>query len=228
MHKKRVKFTGSCLKQDKITYTHKKVVNVYIVYELGASSSSNSDPTIKNCLFGAVTLTKNADIDEYRYSGYRIGFDRRSSFSFLGGGFGQNITILGADMNSSIHIDKKGKDILIRGRGPTQGLGEHSLTAEKTYSINFALTKKKFCVILHYNGANSYLFVNGTEIIKFKAKDSEIVARPLCLGNISKDWSIDNMKRTGFAGYVYDFSADYQATDVDIKDIHKYLLKKIC
>ena len=80
---------------------------------------------------------------------------------------------------------------------------------------------------MHYNGANSYLFVNGTEIIKFKAKDSSIVATPLCLGNISKDWSIDNMKRTGFTDYVYDFSVDYDATDVvDIKDIHKYLMKK--
>ena len=80
---------------------------------------------------------------------------------------------------------------------------------------------------LHYNGANSYLFINGTEIIKFKAKHSEVVATPLCLGNISKDWSIDNMKRIGFTGYVYDFSADYEATDVDdIKDIHKYLMKK--
>ena len=95
------------------------------------------------------------------------------------------------------------------------------------YSINFTVTKKKFCLSLHYNGANSYSFVNGTEIIKFKAKDSKIVASPLCLGNISKDWSIDNLKRTGFTGYVYDFSADYEATDVeDIKDIHKYLMKK--
>ena len=80
---------------------------------------------------------------------------------------------------------------------------------------------------MHYNEANSYLFVNGTEIIKFKAKDSEIVATPLCLGNISKDWSVDNMKRTGFTGYVYDFSVDYDSIAVDdIKDIHKYLMKK--
>ena len=124
--------------------------------------SSNSDPTIKSCLFGAVTLTKNADIDKYRYSGYGIGFDRRSSFSFPGGGFGQNIIIFGADMNSSIHIDNKGKDILIVGKGLTQGLGEHSLTAEKIYSINFTLTKKRFCLSFHYNGANSYLFINDT------------------------------------------------------------------
>ena len=81
---------------------------------------------------------------------------------------------------------------------------------------------------MHYNGANSYLFVNGTEIYKFKAKDSEIVATPLCLGNISKDWSVDNMKKkNGFNGYVSHFSVDYDATAVDdIVDIHKYLTKK--
>ena len=112
----KVQFTGSCLKQPKFTFTHKKVVNIYIVYELGASSSHNSDPTIKNCLFGAVTLTKNADIEKYKYSGYGIGFDRRSSFSFTGGGFGKNVLIFGADMSTSIHIDNEKKDILVLGR----------------------------------------------------------------------------------------------------------------
>ena len=80
---------------------------------------------------------------------------------------------------------------------------------------------------MHYNGANSYLFVNGTEIIKFKAKDSEILAYSLCLGNISKDWSHDNIKKTGLKGYVYDFSTDYNAIAVsDIFEIHRYLMKK--
>ena len=184
--KVRVKFTRSCLKQPKFTHTHKTIVNSCIVYELGASTSNDNDPTLKNCLFGAVTLTKNADIDKYGYSGYGIGFDRRSSFSFASGGFGQYILIFGVEMSSSAHIDNKKKDILVLGKGLTQGL-EHTLTAEKMYSINFTGTKKKFCLSLHYNGANSYLFVNGTEIIKFKAKDSQIVPSPLCLGNISKD-----------------------------------------
>ena len=95
------------------------------------------------------------------------------------------------------------------------------------YSINFAKENTKFCLSLHYNGANSYLFVNGTEIIKFKAKDSEITSYPLCLGNISKDWSVDNMKKTGFNGCIYDFSVDYNAIVVsDILDIHKYLMEK--
>ena len=94
------------------------------------------------------------------------------------------------------------------------------------YSINFTVTKKKFCLGLHYNGANSYLFVYGTEIYKFKAKGSEIVASPLCLGNISKDWSTDNMKKSGLTGHVYNFSVDYNTVSVDdIKYIHNYLMR---
>ena len=174
------------MKQLKFTFTHKKVVNIYIFYELGASSSHDSDSTIKSFLFGAVTLTENADIENYKYSAYGIGFERKSSFSFTGGEFGQNVLIFGVDMSTSIHIDNKKKDILVLGMGPTQGL-ESTITEEKMYSVNFTVTKKKFCLSLHYNGENSYLFVNGTEIINFKAKDSEILASPLCLGNISKD-----------------------------------------
>ena len=90
----RVRFNGSVLKQPKVTYTHGKIVNIYIVHELGAYNSNDNDPTLKSCLFGAVTLTKNADIDKYRYSGYGIGFDRRSRYSFPGGGYGQNVKFL--------------------------------------------------------------------------------------------------------------------------------------
>ena len=107
--KTRVKFTRSCLEQSSHILTHKKIVNIYTVYELAASISHDSDPTIKNCLFGAVTLTKNADIEMYKYSCYGIGFDRKSSFSFSGGSLGQNVLIFGADMSTSIHIDNKKK-----------------------------------------------------------------------------------------------------------------------
>ena len=132
--KTRVKFTKSCLKQSSHILTHKKIVNIYIVYELGASSSYASDPTLKNCLFGAVTLTKNGDIDKYKYSGYGIGFDRRSSYSFSNGGFGQIVLVFGADISTSIHIDNKGKDIFVLGKGPTQAL-ESTLTAEKCIQL---------------------------------------------------------------------------------------------
>ena len=134
------------------------------------------------------TLTKNNDIEKYGYSGYGIGFDRRSRFSFSGSRFGGNILIFGAEMSLSAHIDN-----LVLGIGPTQGL-DHELTAEKMYSINVTVTKNKFWLSLYYNGANSYLPVNSTEIWKLKSKDSQIAAALLCLGNISKDWSEDNMQ----------------------------------
>ena len=140
-----------------------KVVNIYIVYELGANISHINDPTLENCLFGAVTLTNNADIDKYGYSGYGNGSDRKTVFSFPSGGFGQNVIIFGVDMSSSVHVDNRKKDILILRNGPTQGL-EHTLTAEKMYLINLAVSRKKSCLNFHYNGANSYLFVNGTEM----------------------------------------------------------------
>ena len=226
INKIRVKFSGSCLKQPKISYTHGTIVNIYIVYEQGASSSHNNDPRLQKCLFGAVILTKNADIDKYGYSGYRIGFGRKSSFTFPGGGFGQIVLIFGADMSSSAHIDNKKKFILVLGKGPTQWL-EHTLTAEKMCSINFTVTKKKFCLSFNYDGSNSYLFINGTKFYKFKAKDSEIAVTPLCLGIISKDWSVDVMKMTGLNGSVYDSSVGYDAIAFnDILDIHNYLMKK--
>ena len=95
------------------------------------------------------------------------------------------------------------------------------------YSINFTVPQKKFCLSLHYNGLNSYLFVNGKEIINFKAKDS-FVAGPLCLGNISKDWSSSNIKKTGLNGCVYEFNVDYSnnSTKDAIPYIHNYLMSK--
>ena len=128
-------------------------------------------------------------------------------------------------MSSSTEIDNRKKYILILFKGPTQGL-EYTFSAEKMYSINFTAKNKNFCLSFHYNKENSYSVVNGTEIHKFKSKDSEILAHSLCLGNISKDWSVDNMKKTGLNGYVYDFSVDYDAIAVDdILDFQKYLMK---
>ena len=99
-------------------------------------------------------------------------------------------------MSSSTKIDNKGKDILILGLGPTQGLGEHLLSAEETYSINSTKVNTEFSLSLHYNGAKSYLSVNCTEIYKFTAKDSMIVPKNLCLGNVSKDFAANNMKKS--------------------------------
>ena len=146
-------------------------------------------PTLENSLFGVVRLVKNDNIDRYKFSGYGIGFDRRGTFS-VANGFGRNVINFGVDMSSSVHVDDKKKYILILGEAPTQGLDDTALIAEKMYPINFTDSIRKFCLSLHCNGANSYLFLNGVKIHEFKAKDSEINAIALCLGDISKDFSI--------------------------------------
>ena len=104
-------------------------------------------------MFGAIKLTKHVDVDQYKYLGYGIGFDRKGSYS-IGNEFGRNVIIFGVDMSSLAKIDNSKKDILILGKGPTQGL-EHMFSAEKLYSINFTKEKTEFCLSLHYNGANS-------------------------------------------------------------------------
>ena len=176
--------------------------------------------------FGAVSLTKHVDIDQHKYSGYGIEFVRKGEFSY-GNGFGRNCIILGADMSSSVHANNKTKKILVLCKDFVKGLDNKTIYAEKLYSINFTENNKKFCLNLHYNGANSYLFLNGTKIHKYKAKDSETVASPLRLGEISEDFSVDNMKKTGLNGYIYNFSVDYDAIAVDdILNIHKYLIGK--
>ena len=142
--KTRVEFNGSCLKQDSVTFNHGKVVNIYIVYEISKSINISDYPKLENWLFGAVSLTKNADIDKYKYSGYGIGFDRHGFFSHPSGGTGRNVIIFGVDMSSSRKTDNRKKDILVLSAGPKQGL-EHTLSAEKIYSINFTENKKKIC-----------------------------------------------------------------------------------
>ena len=135
--KTRAEFNGSCLKQDKIRYDHGKVVNIYIVYEISRNINISDYPTLKNCLCGAVSLTKNADIDKYKYSGYGFGFYRHGSFSHTSGTAGRSVIIFGVDMSSSTKNDK----------GPTQGL-EHTLSAEKMCSINVTENNTKICLSL--------------------------------------------------------------------------------
>ena len=125
------------------TILHGNIVNIYIVYEITSDYKDINYPTLENCLFGSVKLTKNADIDKHGYSGYGIGFDRETSFS-TGNETGKNVIIFGVDMCSSPKIDNRRKDILILGKGPTKGL-EHTLSAEKLYSINFTKENTKFC-----------------------------------------------------------------------------------
>ena len=125
-------------------------------------------------------------------------------------------------MSSSVHIDNKNKNTLILAEEPTPWLDDITLKAEANYRINFTQPNRRFVLSLHYNGRNSFLFVNAKKI--FKAKDSEIKDYMQCLG--SKDFTINNMKKTGLKGTVKAFSVDYNAIGTnDIWDIHKYLMR---
>ena len=138
------KFNGSCLKQDKIKFNHRKTVNIYIVYALKSTLNYDEDITLENCSFGAVKITKNADISKCKYSGYGIGFDGKGAFSHPSGGFGNNAIIFGVDMSSSVHVDNNKKDILILGKDPTQGLDGTTLTAEKIIQLILLQLKQDF------------------------------------------------------------------------------------
>ena len=129
-------------------------------------------------------------------------------------------------MGSSVHVNNKQKYVIILGKSATQGLDDTRLSTEKKVFNQFYKSSNKFCFSLHYNGADSYIFVNVLAIHKYKAKVSKINAISSCIGKISKYLSVGNVKRTGFNIYVYDVSVDYQAIAVDdILDIHKHLME---
>ena len=134
-------------------------------------------------MFGAVKLTKNADPDKHSYLGYSIGLHSRSLFSVQGC---KNVIVFGVDNSSSVDIDNKKKDVLVLGEGLTQGLDDTTITAEAKYSINFSRSQRKVCLSLHFNGRNSFLFVNATKNISIQSKNSEIKPYPLFLANILK------------------------------------------
>ena len=146
----KIKFKGSCLKQeDKAVFTQKNVVNLFTAYELDTwSRDLNTDFTLKDCLFGAVKLTKNADVDKYKYSSYGVQFDSQSAFSLSNSSIRKNVLNFRADMSSSVHIDNKGKYILSLAEGPIQGLDDTILTAKAKYLINFTQSNRKFCLTL--------------------------------------------------------------------------------
>ena len=169
-------------------------------------------------------MTKNADTDKYKYQGQGIGFDLSGIFSHLNGGDGK-ITF-GLDMTNSKHANNKTKYVLFLGHGLTQKIDDTTIYAGKMYSPNFVVANKTFCLSLHYNDDDRYLFVNGKEDIKFKAKKQSIL-RKILLGSISADSNQADRKSTGLYGYVYDFSVDYNAiTNDKIHDIYIFLWKR--
>ena len=169
----KLRFNGDLLKQDKVTYNHGPIVNIYIVYRL-ILSVNTSYRTLENCLFGAVRLTKNDDSDKYKHFGYGIGFDSRGRFTHPSGGYGRNVIIFRADLSSSTHANNI-RSISVLGKDFIQRIDDTIIYAEIMYSTNFTVDNKNFCLSFHYIGESSYLFINGKKIINFKAEDYEIV-----------------------------------------------------
>ena len=153
-------------------------------------------------------MTKNADTDKYKYQVHGIGFDLSGVFSHPNGRDGKNVIIFGLDMTNSKHANNKTKDVLVLGHGLIQKIDDTTIYVEKMYSPNFTVANKTFCLSLHYNGDDSCIFVNSKEVTKLKVKKESVVEK-LSLGNISADFNQADRKSTGFYGYIYDFSADY-------------------
>ena len=220
----KLKFDESILIQ-KLSTSLGLIANYYIVYKLNSRANS-SNIALENCLFGKIKMTKNADTDKYKYQGHGIGFDLSGIFSHPDGGNGKNVIIFGVDMTNSKHDNNKTKDVLVLGHGLIQKIDDTTIYAEKMYSLNFTVANKTFCLSQHYNGDDTYLFVNDKEVIKSKAKKQSVVGK-LSLGNISAGFNQADRKSTGLYGYIYDFSADCNAiSNGKIHDIHRYLMEK--
>ena len=238
-----VYFQGSHFQQNNVLTSsndhviNKNVVNISIVYKLDPlASTRDKSYTIQNALFGDMQITKNAtDNNKNNYKGYGICFDERSEFGHTITESGRAHTtdarvvlIFGADMSFSVHATNRANHIYLMGTGFTQGINDTTIYAEKNFYRNFTDFGKKFMLSLHYNSDDSYLFVNGRQELKFKAKTDQLVKEKLCIGNLSDQWTKSESEKTGVYGKIYDFVVDYeQISGVKvIYDMHRYLITK--
>ena len=212
------------------------VINIYCFYKLDPIASNRDDTfTIQNALFGAMQITKNTDTSKYNCKGYGICFDEGGQFghTITEGGFAhttnaRNVLILGADMSFSVHATNRANNIYVMGELFVQGIDDTRLYAEKKFYRNFTGPGKKFILSLHYNGDDSYLFVNGRQELKFKCKTDQLVKEKFCIGHLSDQWTTSESEKTGLCRNVYDFVVDYeQILGVKaIYDMHRYLMTK--
>ena len=229
---------GNHFQQNKVIIpNNNNAINIYCVYKLDPiASSRDTSFTIQNTLFGAMQITKNAtDNSENNYKRYGICFDERSEFghTITEGGFtrttdARNVLIFGADMSFSVHKINTANHIYLMGTGRTQGINDTTIYAEKNLYRNFTDPVKKCVLSLHYNGDDSYLFVNGRQELKFKCKTDQLVKEKLCIGNLSDQWTTSESEKTGLYGSIYDFIVDYEQI-VGVKtiyDMHRYLMTK--
>ena len=215
----------------------KNVVNIYNVYKLDPlASTRDKSYTIQNALFGAMQITENAtDNDKNNYKGYGICFDERSEFGHTITEDGhahktdtRNVLIFGADMSFSVHATNRANHIYLMVTGLTQGINDTTIYTEKNFYRNFTDFGKKFVLSLHCNGDSSYLFVNGRQELKFKAKTDQLVKEKLCIGNLNDQWTTSESEKTGAYGEIYDFVVDYEQNSgvKTIYDMHRYLIIK--
>ena len=198
---------------------NKNIVNNYTVYKLDPlASTRDTSFTIQNALFGAMQITKDAtDNSKNNYKGYGICFDEGSKFghTITEGGRAhttdaRNFLIFGVDMSFSVYATNRANNIYVMGTGLTQGIHDTTIYAEKNFYRNFTDFGIKFMLSLHYNGDYSYLFVNGRQELKFKAKTDQLVKEKLCIGNLSDQWTTSESEKTGADGKIYDFVVDYE------------------
>ena len=233
-----VYLSGNHFQQNKVIIPNNdNVINIYCVYEIQPILSSRDTTfTIQNALFGAMEITKNAtDNPKNNYKGYGICFDGRSRFghtitegSHTHTTNGRNVLTFGIDMSFSVYATNRANHKYLMGDGLTQGINDTTLYVEKNYYRNFTDPGNKFVLSLHYYGDDSYLFVNGRQELKFKAKTDQLVKEKLCIGNLSDQWTASESEKTGLYGNIYDFLVDYQAIVGvgPIYDMHRYLMSK--
>ena len=192
-----VHLNGNHFQQNKADMSNNIGVNIYCVYKSDSISSSRDDTfTVQNALFGAMQVIKNADTSKYKYRGYGICFDEGGSFSKGNISNGKNVLIFGVDESSLVHKNNKANNICLMDDLFVHGINDTTLYAEKIYSQNFTQPNKKFVLSLHYNYDNdSYLFVNGKQELKFKAKTDQLLMKNLCIGNLSDDWTIKRIRK---------------------------------
>ena len=233
-----VYLSGNHFQQNKVIIpNNNNSINIYCVYKLDPlASTRDKSYTIQNALFGAMQITKNAtDYDKNDYKGYGICFDERSEFghtitegSFAHTTDARSVLIFGADMSFSVHATNRANHIYLMGTGLTQGINDTAIYAEKNFYRNFTDFGKKFVLSLHYNGGDSYLFVNGRQELKFKCKTDQLVKETLCIGNLSDQWTTRESEKTRLYGNIYDFVVDYEQISgvKPIYDMYRYLMTK--
>ena len=230
--------SGNHFQQNKVIIpNNNNTINIYCACKLDPIvPSRDTSFTIQNVLFGAMQITKNAtDNSKNNYKGYGICFDERSEFghTITEGGLAHTtdtriVLIFGADMSFRIHKTNRANHIYLMGTGLTQGINDTTIYAEKNFYRNFTDPGKKFVLSLHYNGYDSYFFVNGRQELKFKCKTDQLVKEKLCIGNLSDQWTTSESEKIGLYGSIYDFVVDHEQI-VGVKaiyDMHRYLMTK--